>query len=58
MIAVGGRAELLWCDAEMLVEGAREGFQRAVAGVERYGEDIAAPPARMRAASLRRRARM
>jgi hypothetical protein len=35
------RAELLWCDAEMLVEGAREGFVRAVAGVERYGEDIA-----------------
>ena len=34
------RTSLLWREAEMLFEGASEGFMRTVAGFERYGENI------------------
>jgi hypothetical protein len=34
------RTRLLWRKAEMLPEGASEGFMRTITGIERYRQDI------------------
>ena len=54
---VSHRAQVRRRDAELFTERTRECFVRAVAGVERDGQDVIAPPASRSGASLNRRAR-